>query len=190
MTAPTLVTPRLILRPLTGADFDDWVAFHGDAETMRFLGGPQPRSVAWRSLCAMAGAWTIRGFGMFAVEERASGRWVGRVGPWQPEGWPGTEVGWGVAPAFSGRGYAFEAAVAAIDFAFDVLGWDDVIHTIHPDNARSIRLAERLGSTRRQLVALPPPLDHMTVIAWGQRAADWHARRPGIVQAPAVSSAG
>jgi len=101
---------------------------------MRFLGGVQDRATAWRTMCGMAGAWIVRGFSMFSVIERASGRWIGRVGPWQPEGWPGTEVGWGILPEFAGQGLAREAAVAAIDYAVDTLGWSDVIHTIHPDN--------------------------------------------------------
>ncbi|MEI9850244.1 MAG: GNAT family N-acetyltransferase [Sphingomonas sp.] len=112
MSLPVLQTERLTLRPLGGEDFEAWAAFHADPEAMRFLGGVQPRSVAWRGLCAMAGAWMVRGFSMFTVIERDSGRWVGRVGPHQPEGWPGTEIGWGIARDFEGRGYAREAAAA------------------------------------------------------------------------------
>lgn len=177
MTGPTLTTERLILRPLSGEDFEAWAAFYADPETMRFLGGPQPPSVAWRSLCTMAGAWAIRGFSMFAVIERASGEWIGRIGPWQPEGWPGTEVAWGLSRDYAGRGYAREAAVAAIDYAVDVLGWSEVIHTIDPDNAPSIRLAQSLGATNRGPVTLPAPLDGFRVDAWGQSAADWRRRR-------------
>ena len=176
MNEPILFTRNLILRPLNGEDFEAWAPFHADAEVMRFLGGVQDRATAWRGLCVMAGAWRVRGFSMFSVIERATGRWVGRVGPWQPEGWPGREVGWGVAQAFAGRGYAFEAAVAAMDYAVDILGWDDAIHTIDPDNVRSIRLARRLGSVNRGPVKLPPPFDHLRVDAWGQSATDWRAR--------------
>ena len=114
---------------------------------------------------------------MFSVIERDSGRWVGRIGPWQPEGWPGTEVGWGVSRAFAGKGYALEAATAAIDYAVDMLGWDDVIHTIAPTNLRSIRLAERLGSVNRGATRLPPPLESYVCDIWGQSAATWRARR-------------
>ena len=117
-----------------------------------------------------------RGFSQFAVIERATGAWVGRIGPWQPEGWPGTEIGWGVASAFSGRGYAHEAACAAMDYAVDVLGWEEIIHTIVPDNHRSIRLAERLGSIHRGSTRLPPPLDQLRVDFWSQTAASWRAR--------------
>ena len=177
MTEPVLFTRNLILRPLNGDDLEPWAAFHADEETMRFLGGPQTRGGAWRSLCTMAGAWSVRGFSMFSMIERATGRWVGRTGPWQPEGWPGTEVGWGVAREFAGRGYAYEAAVATIDYAVEVLGWTDVIHVIDPQNHRSIRLAERLGSEHRGPVRLPAPLDHFDVHAWGQSSEAWRSRR-------------
>src|SRR3546814_19632868 len=63
------------------------------------------RSVAWRGLCSVTGAWAIRGFSMFSAVEKASGRWIGRLGPWQPEGWPGTEVGWALVRDVWGRGY-------------------------------------------------------------------------------------
>lgn len=158
------------------ADFDAYAAFAADAETMAHLGGAMPRAVAWRDFSVRAGAWITRGFSMFSVIERASGAWVGRIGPWQPEGWPGTEIGWGVAPGFAGKGYAYEAAVASIDYAFDMLGWTEVIHTIAPDNLRSIRLAQRIGSVNRGPTQLPPPLAEYRVDAWGQSAAAWRAR--------------
>ena len=177
VTGPILFTERLILRLPEPADFEAYAAFAADAETMTHLGGAMSRAVAWRDFSLRAGAWMTRGFSMFSVVERDTGTWVGRIGPWQPEGWPGTEVGWGVSPHFAGKGYALEAATAAIDYAVDMLGWDDVIHTIAPDNLRSIRLAERLGSANRGPTQLPPPLDHFRVDAWGQSAAAWRERR-------------
>lgn len=176
MPAPILFTERMILRPVAAEDFDAWADFHADPETMAFLGGVQPREVAWRGLCAMAGAWQIRGFAMFSLIERGSGRWIGRVGPWRPEGWPGNEVGWGVAREFAGQGYAYEAAVACMDYAVEVLGWGDVLHTIAPDNAASIALARRLGSVNRGPTSLPPPMAQMPVDNWGQSAEAWRSR--------------
>jgi RimJ/RimL family protein N-acetyltransferase len=178
VTQVALSTPRLLLRVPEAGDFEAWARFCADGETMRYLGGAQDRSTAGRTMCAMTGAWTIRGFSMFSVIERASGRWIGRVGPWQPEGWPGTEVGWGILPEFAGRGLAREAAVATIDYAVDGLGWSDVIHTIHPDNVASIALAKRLGATARGPTQLPGPLSAMRVDAWGQTADAWRAARP------------
>lgn len=177
MAAPVLFTDHLILRLPEPQDFEGYAAFAADPETMAHLGGVMPRALAWRDFSVRAGAWLTRGFSMFSVIERDSGRWIGRIGPWQPEGWPGTEVGWGIAPGFAGRGYAYEAAVAAIDYAIDILGWDDVIHTIAPDNLRSARLAERLGSVNRGPTRLPAPLDGYRCDAWGQSAVQWRGRR-------------
>ena len=97
---------------------------------------------------AMVGAWQVQGFGMFSLIEKATGRWVGRVGPWFPEEWPGTEIGWTLAREAWGRGYATEAATVATDWAFDHLGWTDVIHSIAPDNVASQRVAEKAGFTK------------------------------------------
>lgn len=177
MSQPILFTERLLLRRPAAEDLDAWAAFSADPETMEHLGGPVERSVAWRHLCIMAGAWDITGFSMFSVIERGTGKWVGRLGPWQPEGWPGTEVGWGVAREFAGRGYAYEGAVAAMDYAVDVLGWQRVIHTIAPDNVRSWKLAQRLGSSNLGPTRLPAPLSDFPVDAWGQSADQWRAGR-------------
>jgi RimJ/RimL family protein N-acetyltransferase len=174
---PVLETERLILRPPIAEDLDGWTAFGADREATRFLGGPGPRPVAWRVLTSVAGSWALHGFGMFSVVEKASSRWIGRVGPWRPEGWPGTEVGWGLLTDAQGRGYASEAAVASIDWAVDHLGWDEVIHTIDPDNSASIALAQRLGSTRRGPGRLPAPFEDRTIDVWGQSAAAWRERR-------------
>ena len=69
----------------------------------------------------MAGHWALHGFGMFVLEEKASGRFAGRAGPFYPPVWPGFEVGWGLAAEFRGKGYAVEAARASIDWAFATL---------------------------------------------------------------------
>lgn len=172
-----IVTERLILRPPNREDLDGWIAFAADVETNRYLGGTKSPSEAWRMLCSMTGAWTIAGFGMFSVIERGTGKWVGRIGPWQPVDWPGTEVGWGVLREFAGRGYAHEASVACMDYAVDTLGWADIIHTIDPANTASIKLAQRLGSTNRGPTRLPPPYADARVDAWGQTAEQWQTRR-------------
>lgn len=175
---PFLITERLILRPPSAEDFEGWAAFSADPDTMQYLGGIAGRGEAWRQLCTMVGAWQVRGFAMFSMILRDSGEWIGRTGPWQPEGWPGTEVGWGVARKYAGKGYAREAAVASIDYAFDVLAWDQVIHTIDPANTASVALAERLGSTDLGPTRLPDPFADFPVRAWGQSKAEWKARHP------------
>lgn len=174
---PVLETERLILRLPEARDLDGWAAFGADPVSMEHLGGLQSRAEAWRKLAEMRGAWAIRGFAMFSVIEKASGSCIGRIGPWQPEGWPGTEVGWGIVSTAAGKGLAYEAAVATMDYAVDVLGFTHVIHTIAPANTRSAALAARLGSTNGGRVTLPPPLAHVEVDAWGQTADQWRARR-------------
>ena len=143
--APILETERLLLRLPEGRDFDAWAAFSADEETMRHLGGAQERAVAWRGMCTMTGAWTVRGFSMFSVIEKASGRWVGRLGPWQPEGWPGTEVGWGLSRDAWGKGYATEAALAAHEWFDRERGRQRSVCIIDPPNTASIRVAGKLG---------------------------------------------
>jgi len=174
---PTLETQRLILRPPQIEDFDGYAELMADEETTRYIGGHMPRAAAWRKFLQMPGAWAIQGFGMFSVIEKADGEWLGQMGPWHPEGWPGTEVGWAFKRSAWGRGYATEAAVAAIDWAFDHLGWDDVIHSIDLDNRASQALAQRLGSRNRGPGRLPAPSDEVAVEIWGQSRAEWHARR-------------
>lgn len=176
MQTPTLETERLILRAPAKEDFEAWADFCADEEAARFIGGRQDRIGAWRIMSVMAGAWTVRGFSMFSVIEKSTGRWVGRLGPWQPEGWPGTEVGWGIVRDAWGKGYATEGATAAIDWAFDTLGWDEVIHTIEPANVNSQKVAQRLGSRILRQAVLPAPMN-VAVDCWGQSREEWLARR-------------
>jgi RimJ/RimL family protein N-acetyltransferase len=177
MAGPTLETPRLILRPPQPEDFEPWAAFAADETTMRHLGGAQARSQAWRGFMTVAGAWSMNGYAMFSVIEKASGRWVGRLGPWVPADWPGTEVGWGVIRDCWGLGYASEGAAAAIDWAFDALGWTEVIHTIDSENAASQAVARRLGSALLRQGRLPAPYDEHPIDIWGQSREAWRERR-------------
>lgn len=174
---PTLETPRLILRPPQAQDFDAWAAFKTDEEASRHIGGVEARPAAYRGFAAMIGVWHLKGFAMFSVIEKATGEWVGRVGPWQPEGWPGTEVGWGIVRDRWGRGYGPEAATAAIDWVFDTLGRDEVIHLIDPANASSKAVAAKLGSTLLRRDRLPAPFDTKDIEIWGQSREQWLARR-------------
>ena len=175
---PTLETARLILRPPTLADFEPWCAFSADAEAARYIGGVSAPPQVWRSMMTVAGAWALEGFSMFSVVEKESGRWIGRLGPWRPHGWPGTEVGWGIVRDCWGRGYATEGAVAAIDWAFDHLGWTEVIHTIEPANVNSQAVARRLGSSILRQARLPPPMD-VEVDVWGKSREAWRRLRAG-----------
>jgi RimJ/RimL family protein N-acetyltransferase len=174
---PVIETERLRLRVPRIADFEAYAAMGEDVDNMRFIGGAVPRAVAWRKFLQMPGAWLLQGYAMFTVEEKATGRWLGQLGPWQPEGWPGTEVGWAFDRVAQGRGFATEAGHAAIDWAFETLGWDEVIHSIHPDNVPSQALAQRLGSVLRGPGKLPEPFQDEPIEIWVQTRAQWQARK-------------
>lgn len=174
---PRIETPRLVLRPTHLDDFDSWAAQVADSETMRFLGGRQSRPAAWRGFLTMAGSWRRQGFGMFSVLEKDTLMWVGRVGPWRPEGWPGNEIGWAINRDRWGLGYATEAAVASIDWAFEQLGWSDFIHCIAPGNCASRRVASKLGSRNCGRVTLPDPFNDAHVDMWRQDRRQWQSRR-------------
>jgi RimJ/RimL family protein N-acetyltransferase len=172
-TGPILETARLVLRPPVVDDFERWAEMLADAESARFIGGVLPKPVAWRVVTQVRGAWALTGISMFSVIEKARDIWIGRVGPWQPYAWPGPEVGWGLHPDAAGKGYALEAATAAIDYAFDTLGWSEVIHCIDPRNVRSQALARRLGSSIQRKAFMPPPFDHDEIDVWGQTRDEW-----------------
>ena len=171
-----LETPRLLLRPPRMEDFDAWATFLEDEVATHYIGGPQPRTTAWRTFMCMCGAWSMTGVAMFSVIEKSTGKWVGRLGPWHPEGWPEAEVGWGISRLHWGKGYATEGATAAVDYAFDVLGWTRVIHCIDPENAGSIGVARRLGSRLLRRVQMPAPYENATIDAWGQTREEWRQR--------------
>lgn len=177
---PVIETPRLVLKVPSLQEFEPWCAYMADEDAAQYIGKAQPPSMVWRSICTMAGAWRLEGFAMFSVFEKATGRWVGRLGPWRPHQWPGNEVGWGVIRETWGKGYAFEGSVAAMDFAVDVLGWSDIIHSIHPNNVNSQKLAMRLGSTNRGPGKMPPPYQDDPVDIWGQTAEQWKAQRAAM----------
>lgn len=170
-------TERLLLRVPAIEDFDRYADMLGDEENARYIGGKLARAAAWRRFLQMPGAWVVQGFAMFSVVEKASGRYLGQAGPWRPDGWPGNEIGWTFHRDCWGQGYATEAARAALDWAFEHLGWDDVVHCIDPDNVPSQRVAARLGSRNRGRGRMPAPYeDHPTDI-WGQSRAEWQRMR-------------
>lgn len=144
---PTLSTDRLLLRPFQDDDLDAYAELCADPEVMRYLGKGETisRMEAWQQMAFFAGHWQLRGFGPWALEEKASGAFVGRAGLLQPEGWPGFELAWTLGRAWWGKGYATEAAREALRYAFTELGRDHVISLIYPQNHASIRVAERLG---------------------------------------------
>ena len=174
---PTLDTPRLILRPPVAEDFDGFCHFFADDATMKLIGGTATPPIVWRHMRMVAGQWALDGFGMFCVLEKATGAMIGRVGPQYPFGWPGREVGWGFLSSSWGQGFALEAAIVCMDYAFDVLGWDSAHHVIDPANAASIKLAQRLGSVNGGPCDLPDPIGPGNRDLWGQTRAAWSIHR-------------
>jgi RimJ/RimL family protein N-acetyltransferase len=143
----TLETNRLILRLFREADLDAYAEMSADLEVMQYIGigQPQSRSEAWRSMATMLGHWQLRGYGLWAVEEKSSREMIGRIGCWYPEGWPDLEIGWLLRRAYWGKGFAIEAAKASLQYAFQRLERSHIISLIDSQNHRSIRVAERLG---------------------------------------------
>ena len=144
---PLLCTERLLLRAFTEHDFEPFAAIVSDPEVVRYLddGEPISREECWRGMALFLGHWTLRGYGWWAVEDRRTGDFIGRIGLYNPEGWPGIEIGWLLRRDVWGAGLATEGALAALAFAFDVVGADRVISLIDPRNTRSIRVAEKIG---------------------------------------------
>ena len=165
-------TERLILREIDPErDFESWAIAMADENTVRYLGyKPMNRAQAWRSMAMMIGHRAIRGYGFFSLESKQTGEWVGRVGPWFPEGWPEPEVGWAIAPGHLRKGYAFEAASASIDYAFNTLGWSRVVHVILEGNEASIALAKKLGSTFVRAEQGLQGVTDKTVVIYAQNA--------------------
>ncbi|MEO3750956.1 GNAT family N-acetyltransferase [Streptomyces sp. B6B3] len=153
-----LETERLRLRPLGVADADLWFALHSDPRVNRFV-GPYSREHTVERLRRVERQWEERGHGLCAVYQRSDGAFVGRTGLNYWADFDETEIGWTLAAAYWGHGYATEAARACLDWGFATLDLDYVTAMIHPDNAASFRVAERLGFTRlRDDVLLGSPV--------------------------------
>ncbi|WP_299413626.1 GNAT family N-acetyltransferase [Acaryochloris sp. IP29b_bin.148] len=144
---PTIETQRLRLRAFRDSDLDGYAEYLSDPGVVCYLGHGQPlsRKETWCQMAMFLGHWSLRGYGMWAVENRQSLEFLGRVGFHHPEGWPGFEIGWVLGKQHWGKGFATEAGRVALAFAFTKLGRDSVISLIHPQNAASIAVAKRLG---------------------------------------------
>ncbi len=156
---PVLETERLIMRGWRLEDAAPLADIYGDENLARFVGGRLDYGGSWRLLAAQAGHWALRGYGNWALEDRSSASFVGLCGLWEPGDWPETEIGWVLARAFHGRGYAFEAATEARRFAYAEFGRQTLVSYIRPDNAPSRRLAARLGASFESKIELR---DHVT----------------------------
>lgn len=144
----TLETSRLGLRPPQASDAEPLREIHEDPEVIQHVvvvAPPGGITVAWRNVAMMVGHWHLRGYGQWTVLEKTSGQVIGRVGLWNPEGWPGIELGWIIRRSRWGEGFATEAAQAALDWAWDHVQTDHLISIIQPDSLASLRVAEKIG---------------------------------------------
>lgn len=174
LAIPTLETERLTLRPFREADAPALFELSQDPEVMRYVGDRRVPTLqeSWRAIAGWLGHWAMRGYGQWAIEERSSGRLTGRAGIINPVDWPGPEVGYLLGRAWWGRGYATEAARAAMDWGFEQIGFDDLLSLIDPANKASIAVATRLGESLRG----ETDLWGNTVLVYGIGRAEWEAR--------------
>lgn len=173
--APTIETARLRLRGWKSEDFEPYATMLADIETARFItrrGRPYSEAEAWAETAFLVGHWQLLKYGMFVVEERRSGAFVGRVGPIQPRGWPGLEVAWALSPNNRGRGYATEAAGAVVRWCFETLSAARIVSIIHRENLASQAVAKRLGErlTEQHFSPFKEPCD-----VWELERRDWEA---------------
>jgi len=143
-SVPRLHTQRLLLRDYRREDFDAFAAHLADPASAAHI-GLADRPTAWRIFCSHAGLWLIHGAGWWAVEEKQTGRVVGSVGAFFREESTVMELGWNTYRAFWGRGFAHEAAAAALHHALEIRREPSVRALIASANASSLRVAERLG---------------------------------------------
>lgn len=147
-TVPELETERTVMRGFVPDDLAAVAAWSGDPEVMRFLGGAADADQAWRTMALYVGHWHLRGYGLWAVERKSDGQLIGRVGLWNPAGWPGIEIGWAFSRLAWGGGYATECGAATVAWTWANLPeLEQILAIIVPENLASRRVAERLGMT-------------------------------------------
>lgn len=173
-------TPRLMLRAPISEDVSSWPLMADDESVTANTGSDEDQRRSWNELLVIAGHWGLMGWGPLIAVEKQSEALVGRFGPSKPFGWPCVEIGWVLLPHFQGRGYALEAAVAAMDFALLKRGEARVIHTIRPANIASQNVARKLGSTNNGPIALPAPHDRHVNDEWAQTREQWLANRARV----------
>ena len=162
MEIPTIKTKRLILRPFNLGDLDAYASMCSDERFMKYLGGKTfTKEQTWENIAIIQGHWLLRGYGIWAIEFTKTGELLGRAGLLNLYNWPGIEVCWALSPNQWGKGYATEAAIAAIEWAFNNKITDSLISLIHQNNTKSENVAQRAGETFKELISFK---DHPTTI--------------------------
>lgn len=143
---PVIETKRLILREWRESDFAAYAAFRADVDVCKHI-GVLNRGDAWRAMAYCAGHWNLLGFGFWSMELKSSSEPVGYCGPYFPKEWPEAEIGWGIYRPHQGQGYATEAALASLAYAYEKLDWKTAISLVANENKPSMAVARRLGAT-------------------------------------------
>jgi RimJ/RimL family protein N-acetyltransferase len=159
---PTILTERLILRPLSLDDWEAYAAAWADPQMTAFIGGqPRDRTTSWAKFTSAAGLWPIVGYGYWSFIDRKTDTFLGTGGLARHErgladleGFP--EAGWAFVPGAWGRGLATEAIRAVLNWSDSERGAPEVRCIIDPGNTASIRVAEKLGFVRLREVDFPP----------------------------------
>ena len=151
MKVPILTTARLTLRAPAESDLAAMTAFGASPRSV-FVGGPYTNRDAWRMLLAGIGHWALRGYGYWSVDRTADGAFVGRVGVIFRADTPEAELDWYLFDGFEGHGYAYEAVVAARDYAAQHFGLGPLISYIDAENTRSAAMAVRLGARHERVM--------------------------------------
>ena len=144
-----------MLRGWREEDVGPYARLCADPEVMRFIGAGSTLTLeqSREQVSRFIWHWDERGFGLWALEERGSGAFVGFAGLAHQEDWAEgehkTEVGWRLGREFWGRGLATEAARASVAYGFETLDLERIISIIQPENAASRRVAEKAGLTLR-----------------------------------------
>lgn len=169
MTRPVLHTDRLVLEPACDAHLDAYLAFYAIPNDQK--GGyraPQEPDAVKAILHRAKSEWDRLGFGMFVITRKDTGAFVGGTGIVHPQDWPRHELTWWLMPDAQGAGFATEASIAVLKWAYDVLGWSMVETHMRDENLAARRLAQRLGAVKiaretfpdgvtRDVFSLPKP---------------------------------
>ena len=193
----TLTTPRVRLRPWRDEDLDSLVGLNADPRVMEHFPAPLTRAESEAMLARLRAHFERHGFGFWAAEARGDGagaaQWIGLVGLAVPtieaHFTPCVEIGWRLLPQWWGRGFATEAARAALAFGFETLGLGEVVAYTALPNERSRRVMERIGMTRAEADDFDHPMapeGHRLrrCVLYRLSRAQWDGRRGKSAQTP------